>query len=252
MKLLGLAALGGFLIMCVTIGARLLLLSRRTRGAPEFCAGAGLLCLGVVGHPFSVLGRLPALVNTLPGNVLFGIGMATTAAGVALMYEFTRRTFRPGDAWALGLVIVAALASSIEAAGLMTATAGAARVDDILPRARPWTIAICLTLAGSFAWTTVEGTLCYRRLKKRTALGLADPVVTNRVWLWAASGVAVTIPLVEIALLASRGRMVLLDPVALFATALSGVAASSFWYLAFLPPQAYTRWIQQRAAARGA
>jgi hypothetical protein len=252
MKLLGLVSVAAFLIMGVTIGARLLLLSRRTRGAPEFCAGAGLLCLAVLAHPFSALGRLPALVDTFPGHLLFAIGMATTAAGITLLYEFTRRTFRPGHAWALVLVVLAGLAAATEAAGLMNATAGASRIEDILPRARPWTIAICLTLAGSFAWTAIEGVLYYRRLKKRLVLGLADPVVANRFWLWAASGVAVTILLVEVAVLASQGSMVLHDPVALMATALCGLATSSLWYLAFLPPPAYERWVRRRSATRQA
>jgi hypothetical protein len=236
--------------MAATVGVRLLILARRTRGAPEFCAGAGLLCLSVLAHPFSAVARLPALVGTFPGDLLFALGMATTALGVVLLYEFTRRTFRPGEAWAVALVALAGLAVAVQSAGLMVATTGAARVEEILPRARPWTIAICLTLAGSFAWTAVEGVLCYGRLKKRLALGLADPVVANRVWLWSASGVVVTVLLGEIAELAGRGAMVLHDPVALLATALCGAATSSLWYLAFLPPRTYTRWVRRRAAAR--
>jgi hypothetical protein len=250
MKLLGLVSLAAFLGMGATVGVRLVLLARRTRGAPEACAGAGLLCLAVLAHPFSALARLPGLVGTLPGHLLFAVGMATTAAGITLLYEFTRRTFRPGRAWALALVAAAGLAACAETAGLWVATAGAARIEDILPRARPWTVAICLTLAGSFAWTALEGAVHHARLRRRLALGLADPVVADRVRLWAASGVAAAALLVQIAALAARGRMVLHDPMALLLTALCGAATASLWYLAFLPPPAYLRRVRRRAAQR--
>jgi hypothetical protein len=248
MKIVGLGALGCFLFMGVLVGTRLLLLARRTRGAPEFCAGLGLLCLTLLAHPFSAAARLPALLGTGMGDALFAIGMATTAAGITLIYAFTWRVFRPGQTWAAALVALGAVASAILCAGLQISTHGASGIEEVLPRARPWTIGVTLTLAGAYTWTAVEGLLYHGKLRRRHALGLADPVVANRVWLWAMSGVAATLMLTTVAWFAWHGALVLHDPAALLATAGAGLATGVCWYLAFLPPDAYLAWLQRRAA----
>ena len=248
MKIVGLAALGCFLFMGVVVGTRLLLLARRTRGAPEFCAGLGLLCLTLLAHPFSAAARLPALLGTGLGDLLFAIGMATTATGITLIYAFTWRVFRPGQAWARALVALGAIAAVILCAGLQISTYGARGIEEVLPLARPWTIGVMLTLAGAYGWTAVEALLYHAKLRRRHALGLADPVVSNRVWLWAMSGVAATLLLMTVSWLAWRGVLVLHDPAALLATAGAGLATGVCWYLAFLPPDAYLAWVQRRAA----
>jgi len=248
MKIVGLAALGCFLFMGVLVGTRLLLLARRTRGAPELCAGLGLLCLTLLAHPFSAVARLPALLGTGLGDGFFAIGMATTAAGIGLIYAFTWRVFRPGQAWAKALVTLGTLAAAVLCAGLQISTHGASGIEEVLPLARPWTIGVTLALAGAYAWTAVEGLLYHEKLRRRRALGLGDPVVANRVWLWGMSGVAATLMLVAVSWLAWQGALVLHDPAALLATAVAGLATGVCWYLAFLPPDAYLAWIQRRAA----
>jgi len=248
MKIVGLAALGCFLFMGILVGTRLLLLSRRTRGAPEFCAGLGLLCLTLLAHPFSAVARLPALLGTSLGDVFFAIGMTTTAAGVGLMYAFTWRVFRPSQAWAGVVVTLGTLAAAALCAGLQISTHGVSALEELLPLARPWTIGVTLSLGGAFAWTALEGLLYHEKLLRRQALGLADPVVANRVWLWGMSGVGATLMLVAVSWFAWRGALVLHDPLALLATAGAGLATGVCWYLAFLPPDAYVAWIQRRAA----
>jgi hypothetical protein len=252
MRVLALASLGCFLVMGAVVGFRLLALAKRTRGAPEFLAGLGLVCLSVLGHPFSALGRLPAFVGTATGDVLFGIGLATTAAGIGLVYAFTWKVFRARDAWAVGIVALATLMAAVECAGLLSATSVSGSMEEVLPRARPWTIAICLTLAAGFGWTAVEGLLYHDKLRRRLAVGLADPVVADRVRLWGLSGMTAGALLIHVAWLAWRGGMVLHDPSALIVTSVAGIATAALWYLAFLPPQAYLRWVQNGSAPKSA
>ncbi len=251
MRLLGLASLGCFLLMGAVVGARLVALARRTRGAPEFLAGMGLLCLAVLAHPFSALGRLPGLMGTPAGTTLFGIGLGTTAAGIGLVYAFTWKVFRPADRWAAAVVALAAGLATLECAGLLWATSGGGTMQEVLPRARPWTIAICLTLSGGFGWTAIESLAYHAKLRRRLALGLADPVVVDRVRLWGLSGLTAGVLGAHIAWLAWRGGMVLHDPSALLVTSLAGIATSVLWYLAFLPPDAYLRRVQHARPSGG-
>jgi hypothetical protein len=92
-------------------------------------------------------------------------------------------------------------------------------------------------------WCGFESTRFANALRRRVRLGLADPVVANRVRLWGAAMI--------IASLMCAGTLAgqLLGVDAMGTTtglALVGgfgsVAASAIW-LAFLPPRSYTRWI---------
>ena len=56
----------GVLVMIVAdgvVGARLIMLARRTRQLPEFCFGISFLFLGVVGYPLSIAARKAALAG---------------------------------------------------------------------------------------------------------------------------------------------------------------------------------------------
>ena len=54
-----LAALGGgaFVLASLIVGARLMLLARRTRHFPEFAMGFGLFGMGGVGYPLMMVAR---------------------------------------------------------------------------------------------------------------------------------------------------------------------------------------------------
>ena len=41
--------------------------------------------------------------------------------------------------------------------------------------------------SSCFLWSAIEGFVHHRNARKRMALGLADPVVTNRFFVWACS-----------------------------------------------------------------
>jgi hypothetical protein len=102
-------------------------------------------------------------------------------------------------------------------------------------------------LAGvSLAWAAVESTSYARKLGKRLVIGLADPLVADRVFLWSIAIVAAQILNAASIIAAAVGTDIatwryggaLIGPIGL-------VAALSMW-LAFLPPERYRRFVLAR------
>jgi hypothetical protein len=123
-------------------------------------------------------------------------------------------------------------------------------MEEILPHTRPWGIAIVGTLALVFAWTGAESLGCWAKLRRRAALGLADPVVANRMLLWSVAGFATVVLSVVIALSMHAGLAPLRHPLPLAAIGSAAMIASVCWALVFLPPAAYLE--RLRRGARGA
>ncbi len=250
MRILTIASLVCLVVVGAGVGIRLLGLARRTRQAPELCAGLGLVLLILVGGPFAGVGRLPGWVGTAAGDAFFATGMLLTAAGIICLYAFTWRVFRPDSRLALAGVVLASGFALWRCLALTRATAGLTSAAEILPIARPYAFTITTVLAGAFLWTAVESLLYWRPLRRRLALGLADPVVVNRVGLWGVSGLAVAGMVFQIGVRAQSGGLVLHDPVALATTACAAVVVGTAWWLAFLPPAAYLARVRRRAQAR--
>jgi hypothetical protein len=176
-------------------------------------------------------------------------GCLLISVGMTALNVFTWRVFRAGARWALGLVVAVGLLFTFQALGVAHVLAqapDAARPDQVTHH---WsTLQIALS-AVSLAWSGLESLAYHRRLHRRLALGLGDPVVANRVLLWAvyalsATGVIAVQAFYHLALGNSLGH-----PVPLLAAALGGSLSSAAIYLAFLPPAAYLRLVQARAAA---
>jgi hypothetical protein len=250
MRLLGIAALSAMALSGVVVGVRLLALARRTREEPELLLGTGLLLVAVLGGPLAAAGRAPGLVATPMGNALLGLGLAATQLGIGLFAAFTRRVFRPATLGATLLLLGIAGAAGAEWQGLLAASAHGRTMEEILPHTRPWGIAIVATLAVVFAWTGGEALAYYTPLRRRVALGLADPVAANRVLLWAIAAVATVLLCSVIAACMLAGLAPLRNGLPLGAIGLAAVCASACWTLAFLPPKAYLASIQRAADPR--
>jgi hypothetical protein len=242
-----LAALGGlaFVVASLVIGLRLMLLAGRTRGLPEAVLGFGLFAMGGLGYP---LMTLSLTAKSLPHGLrvaMAAVQMALWILGMTGFVLFTQRVFRPDRAWAK---VVVAVATAGYLAGALAQTLGpglAAHVDD--PHG-PWSRTLVLG-AATLLWAGVESLRYYLMLRKRLALGLADPAVTDRFRLWAIGMIAaaslsatsvVFDELLGVPMIASTAGSALVG-------AGGCVCAGSMW-LAFLPPRAYLR----RVAARWA
>ena len=240
-----LAAIGGgaFFLASTIVSIRLLLLARRTRGLPELLIGSGLLVLGAIGYPIAiaveVTSGVPALQTAL--SVVHGL-LQTLGQGAITV--FTWRVFRPGAAWARGLVI-----AFFSGVGLLAAAqvAGPGWAAFAAHKTGPWQHLPIFTLFSLF-WAGAEAMLYHRKLVRRLALGLADAVSTNRMALWSISILSAFAISATVSLLRMLGHE--LDPRALGIVLgpLGLVSAGSMW-LAFVPPHRYLRWIE--AQARG-
>jgi hypothetical protein len=214
-------------------------------GVGTFVGARLLLC--ALGHPFCAVGRLPGLFGTALGDGLFALGLGICASGIALLYTFTWRVFRPRAPWARVGVAVASLFVLALAGGLLHASGQADTLPEVLPLTRPFAVGFTLAVGFAFLWTGVEAWTHAQRLHRRLALGLVEPVVLDRVRLWGTAGIAGAVLCATIAGCLAAGMMVLHEPFPLALTALAGIVASTCWTLAFVPPARYLRRVEQRA-----
>jgi hypothetical protein len=240
-------ALGAIALL---VGGRLLLLARRTRGAPEFCIGMGFYLNAVLGHPLMAGSGWAGPTISGMNLPLFAVGSGFVAIGVMFLFGFTWRVFRPRAAWASWGTALACLLLAAQAAGMIHALATAP------PESRPheataaWATLEHALVGISLGWTGLESLLFYAKMRRRLALGLADPVVANRFLLWAIFGISTFAILVVNAAYHMAGFTTLNHPVCQLVTVLGALLASGAMYLAFLPPAAFVRAIQRRARLR--
>ena len=99
--------------------------------------------------------------------------------------------------------------------------------------------------AVPFALNAGSGFRHHGRLRRRIALGLADPVVANRIWLWAMTSAVVVLQYAYSIASAAFGFGT--DPRSSGAViGTLGLTLSVLLALAFLPPQRYLRWLAAR------
>ena len=104
-------------------------------------------------------------------------------------------------------------------------------------------------MAVSYCWTSWESLRYHAMLKRRMRLGLADPVVANRMLLWGvASGcIAIQTPVI-LASIVLGGEDHIASWALVVVSVFSCLAAATVW-LAFFPPASYLKRIAARAAA---
>jgi hypothetical protein len=97
---------------------------------------------------------------------------------------------------------------------------------------------------GALLWGAGEALRWWRLMRRRLALGLADPLVANRFLMWGigagAAGVGSLVGVV--AQVATGVSMREIGWVTVSSSAHGMLAAVAIW-LAFVPPAAYRRWI---------
>ena len=236
----------GVVVMIVAdavVGGRLLLLSRRTRRLPEFALGSSVLLLGGVGYPLAIAARQGAggaeSASTLLAAALAIQNLACLAMAVSVWLTFRR----DATAARFACVAVAALlfGSWIAQAlgvGFALAAGGSA--------------AYWLGFAGRvlpFLWSALESWRYHGMLRRRLAIGLADPAVTDRFRLWAICASAVTAAFAVFGLAVVRGLDVATSPLVLASTSLAGLVSGVALWLAFLAPHWYLRRFEEAPAS---
>ncbi|HBZ72807.1 MAG TPA: hypothetical protein DEP35_24980 [Deltaproteobacteria bacterium] len=236
-----------FVATTAIVGVRMLLLARRTGERPEFLMGAGMALVGAIGYPGGIISRFGlGSVGEMNFPIWF-VSTACTTLGIALIYAFTWQVFRPKATWAKVLVVVGAV-FMVAGLGAMAQALKAAPpgADSALVTRGPTFIAM-VGYAGSFLWTALEGFHHHRMARRRLALGLTDPIVANRFFLWGFFG------LMASALTAISAVAILLGgrpsgtPVTMLPMGVLGVAAVIAMYLAFFSPAWYVDWLRNQA-----
>lgn len=236
-----------FIATGAVVGIRLLGLARRSRQLPDYLVGASLFVLAAIGYPLILWVGLgtPSLEAARWIFIASCVALSAGFSGVSL---FTERVFRRGVRWAQALVAIA-IGSLVYSVYACSVDALAAQSLDAIRRPDSPLLLTQLVGALLYPWTGIEGFLCWRQARMRTALGLADPLVANRFLLWAWVGLFSTITIVPPLIVSLLGGDGTSDPIARFSTALGGLASSVALKLAFLPSAAYRRWVERSARA---
>jgi uncharacterized protein with PQ loop repeat len=227
------------------VGARLLLVARRTRGFPEFVLGLSLAAITGVGFPIVLLTELRETIGPVLTFAADFVGSFAVAIGFAGFYVFTWRVFRPDSRSAAVFTMLGAGAALVATAATVWLAYGIESSEQKFSIVRGWEILLFTSATAGFLWSAVEAFRYHAMLRRRLALGLADGVVTNRILLWGLTGASAGAALVILTLLRLADVNYMSAPVALFTAASCGFLASLFLYLAFLPPAAYLRWIKR-------
>jgi hypothetical protein len=235
---------GVFFLASLAIGVRLVALAARTGSLPERLIGIGILGIGPAGMAAmmgaaGLAASAPAAARALTGLAFVAIAVGATAASV-----FNWRVFRPDAPAARATVFAGAalLALAIAAEGATTGF-----VNPLEPG--PAGLCVSALCAATLLWGAGESLRYWLLMRRRLRLGLADPLVANRFLLWGlgigAAGVGSVISLVvQVALGGAMAEL----PGLLLSNSLHGLAAAVLMWVAFLPPEAWKRFVLARHA----
>jgi hypothetical protein len=230
-------------VVTFVVGMRLLLVARRTGQVPELAFGIAFLG-GSVGSALAQIGQRllwndPGALATWMNAFCFALMVLST---IVLLIS-TWRIFRPNRAWARGLCIAGSmLACAILPIRLANGELACAVIDS------PAMLGYLTLRMALFAWTTFEALHYHALLRRRTALGLADPVVTQQILCWRIAGASTLLISTSVA-----GSIFLLGvhpiewlPSTIAITLLSMLTSAAMW-CAFFPPTALRRRIEASA-----
>jgi hypothetical protein len=211
--------------------------------------GVGFLltCLGTVSVEF----QLPLSRTAIFWILTFGYCASTS--GLTTTLHFTRRIFRPGQAWALALSVAAG-------ATMWTGWLGYVVSGDVADGRFEgfWFWVMTSGMVVTNLWVAIEPVVYYARLRRRVRLGMVEPLVAERVLLWGIGSVA-RATMVIAGPLSSRHLATLTETeklthgaAVLMLTSLLGLVIAGAYWLAFQPPRAYLNWVERRASRRAA
>lgn len=245
METFSLIAVAIYCTVSIYMAIRLLALARRTREWPELLIGTAYVLGGMIGYPASVAARVlaeagrPAAADV--AHYSGQIGMAGAAFFLLLAW---RRMFSSKSTASVAFVVgwtgfmVVALGWT-----LLNSEAG---TRDFMVKPGYW--ALLISQAGCYAtlgWATFRHS---RMLRRRSALGLADPLTVNRMMLWALSNTSIACSYVytlSLGIMLRNGLPNFYSPLVI---SICGLLAAAFIGLAFFPPQAWVQRVRANAA----
>ena len=238
-----LAAASGslYMVTMTTLGVRLVFLSRRNQAKPELWLAIAFLLGGSVGASAEVVGSR-FLWPSHPAAAFWAVGVGKLGSAVGLRFYdyFVWRVFRPGARWAGALfAVLAAGAGAAIVAFVATGTVERGAMHS-------WFWLELAVRVVSPIWLTWESLGFWSQMRRRSAIGLADPLVADRFLLWASGALSGLVMLICSVPPQILPREHPLQSVSLLLLALMGLAATASYWFAFFPPE----WYRSRVAAR--
>jgi len=233
-------ALALFLVM----GIRLCHKGARTRRLPERYLSAAFL-LWALGY---ALWDVPLLLTSdewLLARCAFG-GRVAINLGTLTLALFIRSVFRPQSRWAFWFVFVTGISLIVG----ITASGWAGDWYGERPFDYAWYWPEMLANLAPSAWMAIEGFLSYRDAKRRRRLDLCDATTCNRFLLWGLAGVfwvgLEVVSFAQVLELALSGRWSSAGDILMGLCEFVPVVLT---WLAFFPPAAYRRWLEEGAGS---
>jgi hypothetical protein len=235
-----------FMLTSLLVGLRVLALWWRTRKLPELLLAVAMLCVGFLAYAVGTAGKLFVEGTVEQREVLTMIGLSIECIGDVALIAFSWRVFRPREAWAGALA--GTLTALIALAFVGEALSGELlRYSDLTPITGPY-VPLALAARGAApTWMAIECLRLHHNLRLRQRIGLAQPLVVNRVALWGigigSSSLGFSVSIVHRLVYGTglRAHVWALSTVSLLAT-ISALCIG----LAFFPPPAYRRWVEGR------
>ncbi|MBN1961957.1 MAG: hypothetical protein JW841_13510 [Deltaproteobacteria bacterium] len=171
-------------ILCLVFSVRLLLLSRQTRGTPEFFWGLAWFLGAIV----NVFNTLTVAVNTPILNRFFHWGLEISYPMLIIsLFIANWRLFRPGRLWAKAINI--AVAASLVITWIVEITIFGFAVS-LFSTDVSFVVFVCdILITMSFLWAAIEMWYYHRLFKRRALIGLASPFLSIRYLLWFAASI---------------------------------------------------------------
>jgi len=230
-------------VIYLLAGARLVLLGLRTGEAPERHLGASFAMIGLSGILYCVPDFEIFRGDSIP--VYFAARVAFLP-GTVLIAAFTARVFRPGERWARGFVLGLA---ALVVAGVVGSVLNGDWEGFSLDNGWFWFEWTGYTLP--FGWAAVEAFYQYRQARRRVRLGLCEPSVCNRMFLWSLfGGIQFLSCLVVLGQYAAFERENVFTSTWDVLYSCASLSALVVMWIAFFPPSAYLRWINGASATR--
>jgi hypothetical protein len=244
-----------FVLASAVVSGRMLLLARRTRERPELLLGLGVLGTAVLGYGLLIValilrGDPTGFTNDPAIRTLTGVGSVLHDVGVSMIVLFVLTVFRAGDrsARALAGLMLLALWGGHLGWELRNGYRSSA------PGSGFWLLRYSVIWSYPL-WTMIESYRFYGLMRRRRALGLADPLVTNRFFLWGSASLGTALATwtasIPYWLIARPEAALAWSPVIQVATATFGIVTVTLYALTFFAPAWYRTWVTGSAAEPG-
>lgn len=228
-----------FIVTCSAVGVRLLWLAKNGGGRPALLCGNGFTLIAILGFPLGVVsgqGVAPVGEVLLP---VAAVSLLANMLGISSFFVFTVTVFRPRALWAHTLAGAAIACMAMACIANLASLALAPRTASSFVVTWGWSATFNGMCILCFAWMSAEGFAEWWKSRRRLALGLSDPVVSNRLLMWGVFGASTT-SLCGVLLVFQLLRLpTVTDPLAQVAQAGFGIVSSGAATLAFFPPPAY-------------